>query len=95
MAQVAEQAGYWPTELSFKHSNQLWLALGRHGRVANHDDFIALMNAIGQKRVGNRSGRIEPRQKKRRRKPYPWLNNPRSTARLAVIQHGHEKKLAD
>ena len=88
------QAGCLPTELSFKHSIQLWLAWGRHGRVENHDDWIALMNAIGQKRVGNRPGRIEPRQKKRRPKPYPWLKKPRPAARRDVIQHGHENKLA-
>lgn len=94
MAQAAVQAGCLPTELSFKHSIQLWLAWGRHGRVENHDDWIALMNAIGQKRVGNRPGRIEPRQKKRRPKPYPLMKKPRAAARRDVILHGHENKLA-
>ncbi len=91
--QAAVQAGCLPTELSFKHNIQLWLAWGRHASVENHDDWIALLNAIGQKRVCKRPGRIEPRQKIRRPKPYPWLKKPRSAARRVVIQHGHEKKL--
>jgi len=94
MAQAALQAGYLPNELSFKHSIQLWQAWGRHARVDNHDDWIALMIAIGQKRVGNRSGRIEPRQKKRRPKPYLWLKKPLQAARRDVGIHGHEAMLA-
>jgi hypothetical protein len=94
MAQSAANAGCLPTELSFKHSIQLWLAWGRHARVDNQDDWVALMIAMAQKRVGNRPGRVEPRQKKRRPKPYPWLKKPRQAARRDVINHGHEKKLA-
>ena len=94
MAQSAVNAGCLPTELSFKHSIQLWLAWGRHARTDNQDDWVALMIAMAQKRVGNRPGRVEPRQKKRRPKPYPWLKKPRQAARRDIIKHGHEKKLA-
>jgi hypothetical protein len=34
-----------------------------------------LFTLIGQLRVGNRPGRIEPRARKRRPKPYPWAKN--------------------
>lgn len=94
MAQSAVLAGCLPNELSFKHSIQMWLAWSRHARVDNHDDWIALLMAIAQKRVGNRPGRVEPRQRKRRPKPFPWLKKPRQVARQDVIKHGHENKLA-
>ena len=94
MAQAALQAGCIPNQLSFKHSIQLWLAWGRRARVESYDDWIALMIGIGQKRVGDRPGRIEPRQKKRRPKPYPWLKKSRHAARQDVSRHGHENKLA-
>ena len=94
MAQVALHVGCLPNELSFKHSIQLWLAWGRYAHVDIHGDWIALMIAIGQKRVGSRSGRIEPRQRKRRPKPYPCLKVPRHVARRHVVKYGHEAKLA-
>jgi hypothetical protein len=34
-------------------------------------------------------GRIEPRMRKRRPKPYPWLKTPRPHARRQVQRHGH------
>jgi hypothetical protein len=60
----------------------------------DYDDWIALLTAVAQKRVGNRPGRIEPRQRKRRPKPFPMLKKPRHAARQKVIKHGHENKLA-
>jgi len=70
MAQSAVHAGCLPNELSFKHTLQLWLAWGRHAQVDCHDSLMGMLTAIAQKRVGNRPGRIEPRLKKRRPKPY-------------------------
>lgn len=94
MAQAALNAGCKPNEISFKHSIQLWLAWGRYAQVGNDEDWIALLIAIAEKRVSNRSGRIEPRQKKRRPKPFPWLKKPRRDARRDVIKYGHDAKLA-
>ena len=94
MAQSAVHAGCLPNELSFKHALQLWLAWGRHAQVDSHDSLMAMLKAIAQKRVGNRPGRIEPRLKKRRPKPYQWLKKPRQEARRDVIKHGHGTKLA-
>jgi len=94
MAQSALYAGCKPNEISFKHSIQLWLAWDRHARVNNDEDWAALMIAMAQKRVNNRPGRIEPRQKKRRPKPFSWLMKPGHDARRDVIKYGHDVKLA-
>ena len=93
MAQSAVHAGCLPNELSFKHALQIWLARGRHAQVDSHDLLMAMLNAIAQKRVGNRPNRIEPRIKKRPLKLYQWLKKPRNSARLNVIKHGHGTKL--
>ena len=94
MAQSALHAGCLPNQLSFKHALQLWLAWGRHAQVDSHDALMALLVAMAQKRVGNRPGRIEPRLKKRRPKPYQWLKTSRQSERRDVIKHGHGHKLA-
>ena len=94
MAQAAIQADRLPNTLSFKHCAQLWLAWGRHGSLNDYDHWKTLLLAMAQKRVGNRPGRIEPRQRKRRPKPFPLLQTSRHEARQEVIKHGHEAKLA-
>jgi len=94
MAQAALHAGRLPNTMSFKHCAQLWLAWGRHGEVGNRVRLRALLSAMAQKRVGNRPSRTEPRQRKRRPKPFPVLNKPRDIARKKIIKHGHESKLA-
>lgn len=94
MAQAALQAGCSPNQLSFKHSVQLWLAWGRCMQVTDQYCWMELLHAIAQKRVGNRPGRIEPRQRKRRPKPFPWLKKPRTKAREDVVKYGHDYKAA-
>ena len=94
MAQAAIQADRLPNTLSFKHCAQLWLAWGRHGSLNKDNHWKALLMAMAQKRVGNRPGRIEPRQRKRRPKPFPSLQTSRHEARQKVIKYGHEAKLA-
>jgi putative transposase len=57
-------------------------------------DLPRLVELIGQKRVGDRPDRYEPRAVKRRPKPYPRLNIPRRTAKR-LIERGirlYEKK---
>lgn len=94
MAQAAQLGQCLPRQLSFKHTVQLWIAWGHHchGRH-NHDMLHTLFVLIAQQRVGDRSGRIEPRAVKRRPKPYPLLTKPRAHARAYVRDHGHPKKL--
>ena len=88
MAQAASHAGVDPRELSFKHTVQLWTEWVSRGLSATKD-CGRLFTLIAQCRVGNRPGRIEPRMRKRRPKPYPWLKVPRAKARRKIELHGH------
>jgi len=90
MAQAALEAGLHPRELSFKHAVQMWtqwtlLHSGR-GRDWQRDTLFQL---IAQVSVGHRPGRLEPRARKRRPKPYPWLKVPRSLARQQIRELGY------
>jgi Transposase DDE domain len=89
IAQAACNAGIDPRELSFKHTVQLWTEWVSRGLSATEDDG-RLFTLIAQCRVGNRAGRIEPRMRKRRPKPYPWLKVPRDLARQKIKRHGHD-----
>lgn len=85
MAQAASHAGVDPRSLSFKHTVQLWAQWRGLGMAPD----TLLFSLIAQSRVGHRPGRIEPRQRKRRPKPYPWLKKSRDLARDDVTHHGH------
>ncbi len=89
MAQAACNAGIDPRSLSFKHTVQLWTEWVARGLSATKDCH-RLFALIAQCRVGHRPGRIEPRMRKRRPKPYPWLKVPRAHARRQVQRHGHD-----
>ena len=89
MAQAACNAGIDPRELSFKHTVQLWTEWVSRGVSAMKGRGL-LFTLIAQCRVGNRPGRIEPRMRKRRPKPYPWLKVPRAHARQKIKIHGHD-----
>ena len=89
MAQAASNAGIDPRNLSFKHTVQLWTEWVSRGLSATKDGG-RLFTLIAQCRVGNRPGRIEPRMRKRRPKPYPWLKVPRAHARRKIKLHGHD-----
>ena len=94
MAQAALSVGCLPRQLSFKHTLQLFDAWRYHGFDEATDDMLyALLALIGQQRVANRPGRVEPRAIKRRPKPFPLLTKPRAVAREEIRLHGHPKKL--
>jgi Transposase DDE domain len=95
MAQAAQKAAIHPRALSFKHTVQLWSEWIAH-RLCDHRDVSLelLFTLIAQLRVGNRPGRIEPRARKRRPKPYPWLKVPRRRARRQVRLHGYLPNVA-
>ncbi len=76
MAQSALVANVLPRQLSFKHTLQLWLAWGQYKHAFDAESEALLFMLIAQKRVGNRSGRIEPRAVKRRPKPFPLSMKP-------------------
>lgn len=88
MAQAACKVGVDPRGLSFKHTVQLWTEWVTRGLSATKDSQ-RLFTLIAQSKVGHRHGRIEPRMRKRRPKPYPWLKVPRDRARRHVQRHGH------
>lgn len=88
MAQAASNVGKDPRELSFKHTVQLWSEWAARGLSAAHDGG-RLFDLIAQSKVGHRPGRIEPRMRKRRPKPYPWLKTQRAYARSQVARYGH------
>jgi len=89
MAQAARDAGIHPRELSFKHTVQMWTEwTSRTLRPSpmQHAEFFRL---VAQPTVGNRPGRLEPRARKRRPKPYQWLKVPREKARRQIRRHGN------
>jgi hypothetical protein len=88
MAQAALDAGVHPRQLSFKHTLQLWTEWNAL-RIDLSADPGAFFRLIAQTIVGHRPGRIEPRARKRRPKPYPWLKMPRAEAREHVRANGH------
>jgi hypothetical protein len=88
MAQAACNANVDPRSLSFKHTVQLWTEWVVRG-LSSTNDRQRLFTSIAQCKVGHRPGRIEPRMRKRRPKPYPWLKVPRAQARRHVETHGH------
>ena len=87
MAQAASNADVHPRNLSFKHTVQLWTQSVACGLTAMHDSG-RLFVLIAQCQVGHQPGRIEPRMRKRRPKPYPWFKTPRAHARRQVQRHG-------
>lgn len=88
MAQAALEVKVHPRELSFKHTVQLWTEWSAH-RGTRRANPATLFKLIAQRRAGNRPGLIEPRARKRRPKPYPWLKMPRAEAREHVRAYGH------
>ena len=96
MAQAAQHANVLPRCLSFKHTLTIWIAWSgwQFKRLANEEDTLQLFALIAQRRIGNRPGRIEPRMRKRRPKPYPHLDRPRAQARADILRYGYPKKLA-
>jgi hypothetical protein len=91
MAQAARNAKVCPREISFKHTVQIWtewLARRLLRSSIQHSPAL-LFRLIAQLKVGQRPGRIEPRARKRRPKPYPLLMVPRDQAREHIRIHGH------
>ena len=93
MAQSALLADITPRNISFKHCLQIWLVYMQSSQGSDDENLELLFQIMTQQRVGNRSGRIEPRAVKRRPKAYPLLTKPRDEARAEVKRNGHPKKL--
>jgi hypothetical protein len=93
MAQSALLADIKPRSISFKHCMQLWLMYTRAYPSLDGKSLEILFQLMAQQRIGNRSGRIEPRAVKRRPKAYSLLTKPRAEERAEVVKNGHPKKL--
>ncbi len=89
MAQAAQIVECSPRQLSFKHTVQLWLAWNLTSQSNGPERQLQLFILIGEQRVSNRPGRIEPRAVKRRPKPYAKLKCSRDKAREQIRTHGH------
>lgn len=89
MAQAAHQAGLHPRQLSFKHTVQMWIAWAPQTLATDPTCRATFFKLIAQCCVGHRPNRIEPRARKRRPKPYPWLKVSRVEARRQIRAHGH------
>jgi len=90
MAQAAHAAGVQPRELSFKHTVQIWTAWTSQTLAALATrQHVELFRLIAQIRVANRPKRVEPRARKRRPKPFPWLKVPRTRARRKIRKRRH------
>ncbi|MGH7593362.1 MAG: IS4 family transposase [Gemmatimonadales bacterium] len=93
MAQAAFNARVHPRDISFKHTVQLWTQWISQRLTNNPPHNDLLFRLIAQSKVNNRPGRIEPRARKRRPKPYHWLKESRRRARHRVKTQGHGRKL--
>jgi hypothetical protein len=90
MAQAAQTTGMHPREVSFKHTVQMWTEWISRSLIGRSLGIKAdLLRLIAQLRVGNRPGRLEPRARKRRPKPYQWLKVPRDKARRQIQLYGY------
>lgn len=90
MADAARETGEEPRRLSFKGAMQTLRAFEEpiRGSIPSRrpDLLDARRKAIASHRVGDRPGRIEPREKKRRPKPHRRMTEPRCEARKLLLQ---------
>lgn len=93
MAQAAMRHGIQPQTISFKGTLQTLEAFqsviaikGQHDAQLRMHYYKIILDIIVQHRVANRPGRFEPRQRKRRPKPYDRLMKPRQEAKLDILK---------
>ena len=89
MAQAALRAGLPPRRISFAGAKQT-LDVFRAALQGGEGDVWrrqveAMLTAVAAHRVGQRDGRYEPRQVKRRPKVFPMMTKPRGVARAALV----------
>lgn len=78
-----------PRQISFKNCVQLYISYLQNPKL----NYKKLLRLIGEKIVGNRAGRIEPRALKKRPNNFPLLMKPRNIAREEIKRNGHPKKM--
>jgi hypothetical protein len=92
MAVAARENDLEPRQVGFKGAKQALTAFAPKIEAARPEDRAALIDAMltvmAYHRVGNRPGRWEPREIKRRPKPCKRLAQPRRLAKLADNRAG-------
>ena len=95
-AQVAQQMKVSPRSISFKATKQAILAGWQAVTMLKGEDYVrvakGMLRMLGKQKVGNRSGRCEPRAVKSRPKPHKLLTEPRKEARAKLMQGKPPKK---
>jgi hypothetical protein len=85
IAQAAAEHGKHPREISFTRAMRTLEAFRPTIAGASSDQLASLykqmLKAIASHGIGNRPNRLEPRQRKRRPKPYKLMTKPRNQAR--------------
>jgi hypothetical protein len=87
MAEAARVAAVKPRQLSFtgaQHTIRAFEAVHLYDPARIAADLPRLLELIGEKRVGDRPDRYEPRAVKRRPKPHPLLRMPREAAKRLI-----------
>jgi hypothetical protein len=87
MAEAARAAEVKPRQLSFtgaQHTIRAFEAVHLYDPARIAADLPRLLELIGEKRVGDRPDRYEPRAVKRRPKPHPLLKMPRKAAKRLI-----------
>ena len=90
MLESAIYARLLPRQLSFKHTVQI---LKNAPNQYDNQFYGKILSLIGQKVIGNREDRVEPRAIKRRHNGFPLLMKHRDIAREEIRKNGHPKKL--
>lgn len=89
MADAAQKHGILPSQLSFKSTLELLLGFAPYLATMHHSTANAyydhLLDALARHRIGDRPDRCEPRVKKRRGKNYPYMQEPRASARRRYL----------
>lgn len=93
MAQAAVIHGILPREISFKATIQTLEAyqpviIYEAGRTRHLRNAVGrrILDDIAANKVGDRSGRVEPRQIKRRPKRYQWMMVSRKEAKRQILK---------
>lgn len=92
MAEAARVAEVPPRQISFRgawHEVRSFEQGHLYDPVRIAADLPRLVELMGQKRVGNRPDRYEPRAVKRRPKPHPLLRMPRHEAKRLIERGKH------
>ena len=85
IAQAAAKHGKHPRQISFTRAMRTLEAFRPAIAHVPRERLVTLyeqmLTAIASHEIGNRPNRLEPRQRKRRPKPYPLMTKPRNKAR--------------